>query len=278
MPRLFHKAVTPGQQRKGVRARRRYASDLYDAEVRAYITRRLSQNVSVPTVAKELALPKRLIEEYMDQSLDKIKALGPAAIRRGEERFPSDVIPPKGYSQPGVGPGPHVKGSSRVPPPKVFDGEVLDPPDEAAFKKRAYELRKRAIPFDEIASILGRSEQECRKAVRSRLQAMETDELADMTLARRMMLEQIDAMIQAITVPATGRDIDGAPTKVVLQAIDRMVKLLDQKAHLLGLNAPQRIDITHRLQSLADQSGYDIEDLRAIATDVIKSYTARSLS
>ena len=48
-----------------------------------------------------------------------------------------------------------------------------------------------------------------------------------------------------------------------------MMKLMDMKAKLLGLNAPQTVDINHRLEVLAFEFGYDIEQLQDIARDVI---------
>lgn len=158
------------------------------------------------------------------------------------------------------------------PPLHAATGEVLEPPEEREFIHRAFALRKRQLPFDEIADLTGRTEVECREAVKKRLRELEGDELAETALARRMMLEQIDAMIAAITVPATGRDIDGQPAPVIMEAIDRMVRLLDQKAKLLGLNAPQKIDLSHRIEILAEQSGYDVNELRTITAEVLQAY------
>jgi hypothetical protein len=252
--------VTPGQKRPGKRHRWRAADKLHDAQVRAYVARRLAEGASIPTITSELKIPRKDVEQVMERSLARLDEVEENHRRSGgRPRYPHEA--PREHWRPDSG----------------IEGEILDPPDVEQFKRDAFELRKRALPWDEIARLLGRSVGACQEAVRSKLRAMEYDELADTQLARRMMLEQIDSMIAAITVPATGKDIDGKPAPVVLDAIDRMSRLLDQKAKLLGLNAPQRVDITRRIEEMAEETGYDINELRDLASSVIKSYAARSL-
>lgn len=270
-------AVTPGQRRMGHRARKAAGDALYHQEMRTHIARRLALGAAPGEIAKELKVSRKVVEGYVEQSLVRASHYEEELRNPGERDAPT-YIPGYRRAKRGDGPGPHVAGSRKAPPdPEVFEGEVLDPPDEREFKRRAYDLRKRAIPFDEIAEILGRSEADCRRAVNERLRRLEQDEVQDASLAKRLMLEQIDAMIAAITVPATGRDIDGNPAPVVLEAIDRMVKLFDRKAKLLGLDAPQKVDINHRLEILAQDNGYDVEELRQIASDVIAAYAAKPL-
>lgn len=274
MPRRW--AVTPGQQRRGMRQRKRQGDALYHAEMRRHIAQRYREGADPKHIARELGIPRKDVEAYMDHSLARLDDIGPHF--RGDPLNPEDMPrPPRGSSR-GYGPGPHVKGSAKgADDPEVFDGEILDPPDEVEFKRQAFALRKRALPFDEIAQMLGRSQDDCRRAVRQVLRSLERDELQDTALAKRMMLEQLDAMIAAITVPSTGRDIDGKASPVILEAIDRMVKLLDRKAKLLGLDAPQKIDLNHRIEILAKETGYDVEELRDIAADVLRNYAPQSL-
>jgi len=162
----------------------------------------------------------------------------------------------------------------RSPP---LHGDVLDSPDERAFILQAYALRKRSLPVDEIAMLTGRTEEQVRRAVATRLKELDADEMSEMSQAKRMMLEQIDAMMAAISTPATGKEIDGSNAPVVLEAIDRMVKLMDQKSKLLGLSAPQKIDLTSRIEILARTSGYDLDELRAITAEVLSEYSPQRL-
>lgn len=255
--------LTPGQQRKGRRQRENAAEALYHAEVRAYIAKRASQGAPPALIAEELSWTKARVREAFDISLQALRDQDHAHYG---ERFPDDEpmpTPPPGTPR------------RMLPPPSgknVYTGEVIENPDERAFIHQAFALRKRQLPYDEIAQLTGRTEQECRDAVVTRLRELQHDELADTNTARRMMLEQIDAMIAAITVPATGRDIDGKPAPVVLDAIDRMVKLMDRKAKLLGLDAPQKVDLNHRIAVLSEESGYDLQELQGILKDVLSEY------
>lgn len=270
------------KRRTRVRTRyhQREAAKLREAEARALVakaqaTRPGTTRLQLKAISEQTGISRVKVKLLMDQALDRLREIGPEF--RGSPRNPEDLPPRPGNTTRRPGPGPHVHTTDE-PPIRVFDGEIIDPPDEIAFRKLAFDLRKRALPFSQVAEITGRTEEQCRRAVKHVLRSLEQDELADTALAKRMMLEQIDSMIAAITVPATGRDIDGHAHDVAYEAIDRMLKLLDQKAKLLGLHAPQRVDLNHRIEVLAQETGYDIEELRDIAADVLKRYQTRSLT
>ena len=257
MPPAPKRWINPG--RKGQRRRIKTAKELEEAELRTYIARRLSDGAAVAVIAKELKTTKREVERRWEDALVQ-EAKARMTEKQIEEARARLGIPP---------------GGSLVP----VSGVVIGPDDEEeeAFERRAFELRKRALPFDVIAKQLGRSEGACRRAVSRRLVSLSQDEVTDTNLARQMMLEQLDGMIAAIILPASGIDKDGNPAPVILEAIDRMIRLLDQKAKLLGLNAAQKVDVTHRLEAWAVESGYDFEELRDIADQVYREYSARSL-
>jgi hypothetical protein len=197
----------------------------------------------------------------MEYSLERVRDV---ERQRKGERFPDD--PPLS--------GPDAPHGTVV-------GEVMDSPEQRAFVLQAFAYRKRGLPYSQIAELTGRTEREAQQAVVKRLKELEFDELSEAGTARRMMLEQIDSMIAAITVPATGLDIDGNPVPVhpkeMLEAIDRMVKLFEQKAKLLGINAPQRIDLSHRIELLAQTSGYDLQELQQITAEVVAGYNPAKL-
>ena len=143
------------------------------------------------------------------------------------------------------------------------------PADPIWLQKEVLNLRKRALPYDLIADHLGISEDEAKRLGKKAISALKQDDVAELDLARRLQIEQLEAMIAAIYAQATGSTIYGDRLPVQLEAIDRMVKLLDAKAKLLGLNAPQRIDIDARLVVMAEHLGADVEELREIANDVL---------
>jgi hypothetical protein len=79
-------------------------------------------------------------------------------------------------------------------------------------------------------------------------------------------------MARAVSERATGVRSDGSRTEDIdLKAQENMLKILKQKADLLGLNAPQRVDIEQRIEIIAKEGGYDIQELREIARDVMES-------
>lgn len=171
-------------------------------------------------------------------------------------------------------PGGHIP---QVDPDEThpLEGEVLDPPEIVQLRKDCLKLRKAMIPFDQIAELLGVTEREARKAAAEALSAIEASESLNADLERRLMIEQIDQMIQAIHPMSTGRLLNDERTPIVLEAIDRMLRLMDRKAKLMGIDHPPAVDIRIRLQQLASEGGYDIVDLEDMARDVLQAHKIR---
>lgn len=164
-----------------------------------------------------------------------------------------------------------------VPSPRRVSGTVYGPPPSITDprQREVLNLRKRAIPYEMIAEMLNISEEEAVDLGRSALRSLKRASVEELDLARQLQVEQIEAMIAAIYTQATGQRLDGSSALVDLDAIDRMVKLLDAKAKLLGLNAPQKIDIDARLIVMAREMGAPLEELREIANDVLAGYVPR---
>jgi len=170
-------------------------------------------------------------------------------------------------------PEPPGTGRALVPTVRRVSGTVFGPEALDPRARQVLDLRKRALPYDVIAEMLGITEDEATDLGRQALRAIKRATVEELDLARQLQVEQLEAMIAAIYTPATGTDLDGTPQLVSLDAIDRMVKLLDAKAKLLGLNAPTKIDIDARLVVMAEELNADVDELRAIANDVLKGYT-----
>lgn len=260
------------------------ADEIYDLQMREAVLR-----------WTRAGLPDSDIAQRLGQSIPRIKRYREDAIRRATQRALdraktgpvldlssgcSCLPPPRSKDSPrtptsGWGP---VSGQRRLSPPRStyvppgVSGEILDPPEVVQLRKDCLQLRKAMVPFDQMADLLGVSEQECRKRAAEALREIELSEHANADLERRLMIEQLDQMIAGIHAPATGRKLDGSPTMIDLGAIDRMLKLMKQKADLLGLSAPPAVDIRIRLQALADEGGYDIVDLEEIARDVLLAH------
>jgi len=53
-------------------------------------------------------------------------------------------------------------------------------------------------------------------------------------------------------------------------AIDRLLAIQDRRAKYLGLDAPSKIDITHRVRELAEQEGLDPEEAVQAAEELLR--------
>lgn len=126
---------------------------------------------------------------------------------------------------------------------------------------RALQLRIQGMPYYQIAEELGVEEWQATEWVTRQLQGLRGEEVRNADVARQLHLERLDAMMKANWPLALAGKADNAA--IVLRCMERASKLL-------GLDAPQKVDITHRLRLMAEQEGLDYEELLAEANDVIK--------
>ena len=272
---------------------RHEADELYHAEVRAFIASKKAEGCTPKKIASILGVSVRTVQGYMNQSLQRVIEIADRGVdlldHSPKPRTPEELeqTTHTGRRKRGAGPGPHVKRSTRgAPPPPtgssplgavaatVVQGQVILPDEEVAFQKRCYNLRKQAIPFDEIARIVERPESDVRAAVKRRLEQLDAEELTSTEHSRRLMLDQLDSMIRALFPRATGEeDAYGNVHSLDYEAVDRMVRLLDRKAKLQGLDQPQKVDTRIRLETFAREAGYDPDEILEIAEDVLQNWT-----
>lgn len=126
---------------------------------------------------------------------------------------------------------------------------------------KALQLRIAGMPYYQIAEILEQTEETVTQWVTSQLQGLRGEEVRNADVARQLHLERLDAMMQASWPKALQGNADSAT--IVLRCMERSSKLL-------GLDAPQKVDITHRLRLMAEAEGLDYQELLAEANDVIK--------
>ncbi len=124
-------------------------------------------------------------------------------------------------------------------------GENKTSPRRLAAKDRALqalELRKSGKPYREIAERLGyNSEQAAWKAVTDTL-AQTLEEPAKEV--RRLEVERLDALFD-IAYPMALATLNQKPPldeKLRMQAVDRCLRIMERRAHLLGLDAPIILD------------------------------------
>jgi hypothetical protein len=131
--------------------------------------------------------------------------------------------------------------------------------------RRALALRLGGGTFQDIATALNiRSPEKARQLVMEGLQEAQNDirKNAGMYLAEESM--RVERLMRAVWPLAVGQparvDQAGAPIAAVpadLKAVDRAVKLMERKARLLGLDAPQR----HQF-GVEDEGGNAADDAR----------------
>jgi hypothetical protein len=100
-------------------------------------------------------------------------------------------------------------------------------------ERRALGLRRAGITYDEIARQIGYSNASgARKAVMRALRRTLQDD-ADAT--RQLEAERLDRLQAGVWSAAAGGDV---------QALDRVLKIMDRRAKLLGLDVPAKHELT----------------------------------
>jgi len=240
----------------------RQAQAIYTLQMREAIMRRTQEGYTDEQIAQELGQTEATIRRYRKAAMAHPRAL-PPPDEPGTSDEPRRKIPPKG-----PGPGPHRPGSRKSPM------EILPPADVDKYRAVCLAMRKQAIPFDEMARTLGITEKEARRYTADALRGLSDSETTHAELERRLMVEQIDAMIRSAYVMAT-RTEDLPPN---LDAQDRIIKLLDRKAKLLGLDQVPAQDIRVKLQQLSQEGNYDLEELEDIARVVLARHRFQIVS
>lgn len=264
--------VTPGQQRRSRKYRQHEADELYHAEMRAFIARKSREGLSEKDIAAILQVPPRIVRTYLKRSVERTNELNAAGIDTSQlsrrPRSPDALTPLPHRVKRGPGAGPHVRTSPKAAP-------LVPTKAIKQLHQQAWELRKRQLPFDEIGRLLGITEQEARDAVKRRYAELDQVELESIDEYRKMMVAQLDAMMAALMTKSIGITITGSKVEVDYKAIDRMIKLMDAKADLLGLKAATKVDIRIRLKDWAESEGYDYDEVEDVAAQILAARSER---
>jgi hypothetical protein len=119
-------------------------------------------------------------------------------------------------------------------------------------KLQAFELRKAGANYNQIAAKLGYSQQAAYKSVMAHLQDLiaQTNEIADDV--RRLEIERLDAMLLGLWKDAsTGNEVK----------VDRVIKIMDQRAKLLGLYAPIKQTIEEKIGEIGSLTNEQLEEI-----------------
>jgi NAD(P)H-dependent flavin oxidoreductase YrpB (nitropropane dioxygenase family) len=103
-------------------------------------------------------------------------------------------------------------------------------------KPETIELLKAGASFSQIATQLQYADESgARKAVKALLEKREYESVDEM---RKMELERLDKLL----LGTGGNGVYQQAIKGHLSAIDRVVKIMERRAKLLGLDAPTKVD------------------------------------
>lgn len=170
-----------------------------------------------------------------------------------------------------INPPPRKSGTQR--PRNGGSGKFVKSAVSAERAAEAAKLRTTGLSWDDIAKALGfadgsgayRAAQQAMRAIAEPAQELRAIELARLDFALRMAWQAMTAehitvqQGRVVTDPVTGLPLrDWGP---VLAAIDRVVKLGERRAKLLGLDAPTKIEaitvdqIEAAINQLADELG-----------------------
>lgn len=124
----------------------------------------------------------------------------------------------------------------------------------AARRQQAMLLRQSGASYRDIGAKLGVSEAQAHRDVHAELQRLNKQNLSSAEELRRLEDAKLDAMELALARQVR----DGSHG-----AIDRLLRIMDRRAKLWGLDAPTRTDNRNY-----DMSGFSDEELAQIAEGV----------
>jgi transposase len=119
---------------------------------------------------------------------------------------------------------------------------------------QAIALRVKGYSFREIAKELGVSVGQAHHDVRAAMAEFDDQASADVELERKTQSKRLESALKSVSevLAAEVYDADGnADHELKLKAIDRIVKLEERRAKLLGLDMPTKTEIDARVTNEA---------------------------
>lgn len=162
-------------------------------------------------------------------------------------------------------PAPEQGGVSSEASPLSFPTRGLPPAKQAAAcerRVRALELRKAGHSYREIGRQLGISHVQAEKDVTRVLAELNAQATETAESWRRLELERLDALWVGIWRQA----LSGHPL-----AVASALKIMERRAKLLGLDAPQRmeLDVQRHAEQLASELGLSVDAVLAEAERIV---------
>lgn len=127
-------------------------------------------------------------------------------------------------------------------------------------QRKALELRRSGATYIQIAKALGyQTPGGAERAVKASLDRITEEPARDVL---KLELERLDVALRAIATSVSQGH---------LGAVDRWIRLSESRRHLLGLDAPAKIDITQRIREIAEEAGIDPDEAVKEAQRIVAS-------
>lgn len=151
--------------------------------------------------------------------------------------------------------------------PNITEAEYLRNRAERQFK--VAQLRLAGLTNQErMAKILGVSQATISKDMALIDSQLKNHAQQDLAVAKGNELERIERLIAGVWSKALGV---GANLKDQLFAVDRVIKLIELKAKMLGLNAPVTVNLVNdEVKRLATEFGLDTTEIQKEAERILK--------
>lgn len=118
-------------------------------------------------------------------------------------------------------------------------------PDDArieARRQRAFEMRRGGGSYRAIGAALGVSHEIARQDVAAIMEQVNAESREMAAEYRSIQIERLDAMLTAIWPRALKANPENPQAQMA--AVDRVLRIEERRAKLLGLDAPQAVDLS----------------------------------
>jgi hypothetical protein len=143
-------------------------------------------------------------------------------------------------------------------PPRRFE-------DKLEVRQRVWNLKKEGSSTSEIAQMVGMSERNVRHIIRRTVAEIDVTSWLENEVA--VDLARIEGLLKVWWPYAT--DVPQNGDRPDLEAAFFLVKLLERKARLLGLDAPKRVDVRALIVQWAEDHGLDPDDVIDATADLL---------
>ena len=142
-------------------------------------------------------------------------------------------------------------------PPRRFS-------EKLEVRQRVWDLKRTGSSTAQIAEMVGMSERNVRHIVRRTVAEIDVTSWLEDEVA--VDLARLEGLLKVWWPYATDVPQDGRPD---LEAAFFLLKLLERKSRLLGLDAPKRVDVRALIIQWAEDHGLDPDDVIDATADLL---------